>query len=189
MPGSGIVVFGTVPQSVGAETPPTAVFTLDAQAPFVTTQPSASLPVPNQPLFASSGLSTDEHKLIINVTSAETPFTFDSFVVFPQSNLTHNVASPIISVSPADNTDAQTSESVSQAAAAGAAALRALKILAALLGVLVFILVGIIALLLFRLRVRKSLAPRRSRSRNSISKSRSTGQGAFPSLPSCVIHV
>ncbi|KAF8888530.1 hypothetical protein BD779DRAFT_1672210 [Infundibulicybe gibba] len=62
---SGIVVFGTVPASNETVKPPTAVYILD-EVPTPTTEPTADRAISNQPLFAASQLSSQQHKLVIN---------------------------------------------------------------------------------------------------------------------------
>ncbi|KAF9467962.1 hypothetical protein BDZ94DRAFT_1248190 [Collybia nuda] len=86
--GSGIVVFGTVPQSNSTNPPPTAAYVLDAAQPFITTEPSANRNIPSQPLFAAFQLSPDEHSITINIQKAQSPFILERFFVFPRVNIT-----------------------------------------------------------------------------------------------------
>ncbi|KAF9500777.1 hypothetical protein BDN71DRAFT_1440281 [Pleurotus eryngii] len=81
--GTGIVVFGTVPPSNSTHPPPSASYTIDADPPFTTNEPLATETIRFQPLFKVSSLSASEHRIFINVTGAETPYTIDSFFVVP----------------------------------------------------------------------------------------------------------
>ncbi|KAF4564605.1 hypothetical protein EYR40_010771 [Pleurotus pulmonarius] len=84
--GTGIVVFGTVPPSNSTHPPPSASYTIDANPPFTTNEPLATETIHFQPLFKVSSLSASEHRLFINVTGAETPYTIDSFFIVPGSS-------------------------------------------------------------------------------------------------------
>ncbi|KAG9221787.1 hypothetical protein PTI98_008709 [Pleurotus ostreatus] len=81
--GTGIVVFGTVPPSNSTHPPPSASYTIDADPPFTTNEPLATETIRFQPLFKVSSLSASEHRIFINVTGAETPYTIDSFFIVP----------------------------------------------------------------------------------------------------------
>ena len=143
-------MLGTVPQSNSSSLPPTVSFILDAEDPFVVTQPLASHAFFNQPLFSTAQLNNTPHQLVINVTSAGSPFTVDYFVVFPPD--IHDVISSTSQVSP---TDASANTSLN-GGAFDASALLTIKLLAVFLGIMVLILLLIIGFFIFRTRKNSS---------------------------------
>lgn len=147
--GSGIVVFGTVPISNGTFEPPTTAYFLDAMKPVVTTVPNADHPISNQPLFAASQLSNDEHHILINVTKADSPYTLQHFFVFPRTNFTADMVDndPGMSAMPSTSTSIVIQSSSIDAQ-------RNVKILAGLLGSVVAIGVIFGAFFVIRRRLR-----------------------------------
>jgi hypothetical protein len=84
--GSGVVVFGTVPKSNTTFKPPTAAYTIDAAMAFVISKSNANINMPDQILFKSPQLSSDQHVLNITVQTAGSPFILQYFFVFPPFN-------------------------------------------------------------------------------------------------------
>lgn len=84
--GTGITVFGTVPETNPRSRPPTVVYRVDAAQPFTTTQPVADRDVSNQPLFSYAfGSQWEKHNIEIEVLDAQTPFTLEKFFIFPEN--------------------------------------------------------------------------------------------------------
>lgn len=84
--GTGITVFGTVPESNPGSKPPTVVYRVDAALPFTTTQPVADRDVSNQPLFSYAfGSQWEKHNIEIEVLDAQAPFTLEKFFIFPEN--------------------------------------------------------------------------------------------------------
>lgn len=150
--GTGIVVFGTVPASNASVQPPTAAYIIDKRPPKTTTLPTASNAISDQPLFAAMRLAPDEeHQLVIDVQSAEAPYTLEYFFIFPKSSGSQNMVNKL-------PTNPVTEPSMTTIPAPTSAPLSTapdpmsstVKILAGMLGsVVVLLIVGLI-LFLFR---------------------------------------
>ncbi|KAF5371583.1 hypothetical protein D9758_003436 [Tetrapyrgos nigripes] len=156
--GTGIIVFGSVPQSDNTVFPPTVNYTVDTADPVTTQQPFAVNTIRNQPLFVSAQLSPDqEHTIVINVINASAPYELDKFYVFPAHNFTQNSVngnhSPTSSTSSSDSEATTSALSGSQNGSTGSiVSMTTLGITAAVLGTLVVILLFTSLFLLFRLR-------------------------------------
>ncbi|TFK73537.1 hypothetical protein BDN72DRAFT_893943 [Pluteus cervinus] len=152
--GTGIVVFGTVPASNDTIRPPTAAYTIDSEPAHVTTLPTASRSITDQPLFASLQLSGDiAHTIVINIQTADTPFTLEYFFVFPTF--------PNSSMDVQVNTNipvAPTAYTTQPPTTSGAVLMgqdesgNTVKILAGLLGCLVVLMIVGVVLFFFRRR-------------------------------------
>lgn len=141
-------MFGTVPQSNDTVKPPTAEYSLDAAAPFVTTAPTADTAISNQPLFAASSLSSQEHELVIRIKDAQAPYTLDHFFVFPKiGNTTQNVVNK--SPTPTPRTSETPAPGGLSTVAQDPSAMT-IRALAGILGSLVVIVLLVLAVFLFR---------------------------------------
>ncbi|KAK0496006.1 hypothetical protein EDD18DRAFT_227386 [Armillaria luteobubalina] len=163
--GSGIIVFGTVLSSSSSSKPPTTSFTIDAAAPSVTTEPQTEQTYLNQPLFVASELSKEEHKIVINVTDAgsATPFVLDYFIISPHLDSTSNTDATISfpptssssSPTPFASAIKSTTSSTSDVSSVARDSFTVIKVLAALLGVLFFTILFLIAFLVIYIRKSK----------------------------------
>ncbi|KAK0238078.1 hypothetical protein EDD85DRAFT_567628 [Armillaria nabsnona] len=185
--GSGIIVFGTVLSSSSSSKPPTTSFTVDAAAPFVTTEPQTEQAFLNQPLFVASELSKEEHKIVINVTDAgsASPFVLDYFFISPHLDSTSNTEATISfpptssSSSPtpfASAIKSTTSSTTSDVSSVARDSIVVIKVLAALLGVLFLTIIFLIAFLVIYIRKSKI---RRGPSIPRSYKSRASHQGTL----------
>ncbi|PBK67498.1 hypothetical protein ARMSODRAFT_311907 [Armillaria solidipes] len=184
--GSGIIVFGTVLSSSSSSNPPTTSFTVDAAAPFVTTEPQTEQVYLNQPLFVASELSKEEHKIVINVTDAgsASPFVLDYFFIFPHLDSTSNTEATISfpptssssSPTPFASAIKSTTSSTSDVSSVARDSSTVIKALAALLGVLFFTIIFLIAFLVIYIRKSKI---RRGPSIPRSFKSRASHQGTL----------
>ncbi|KAJ3515542.1 hypothetical protein NLJ89_g1686 [Agrocybe chaxingu] len=157
--GTGIIVFGTVPASNETVLPPSAVYLLDADPPFATSAPFAPASVPNQPMFASGQLAAGrEHSLVINVTSAETPYILQRFFVFPRPPAQKDTIGQLPSGSSRGQNPAATATSPPTPSATSQTlnsnspdpgAQQAVRALAAVLGTLAFLIIACIIIFLF----------------------------------------
>ncbi|KAJ7485640.1 hypothetical protein FB451DRAFT_62143 [Mycena latifolia] len=140
--GSAITVYGSVPASNTTHPPPTAVYAIDAATPFTTSEPMASSPILNQPLFSASQLSEDTHTLVINVTAvqAASPFSIDYFIVTPRPSASAKLPESSLA----------TTSSLTKTQPSGAT----VGILAGVLGSVIFVLLCLSAffLVIFRRR-------------------------------------
>ncbi|KAF8155727.1 hypothetical protein B0H34DRAFT_507723 [Crassisporium funariophilum] len=135
--GSGIIVFGTVPASNTSAPPPTAAYHLDASPPFVTTLAHAEVAVADQPLFASSSLSSDdEHVIFINVTNAGASYTLARFFIFPKATASKNMIGSV----PSDMIPLPSSSKVTPTPRPAPSSQNTVKVVAGVLGTLLFLL-------------------------------------------------
>lgn len=88
--GTAIIVIGIVHPSNSTSPPPVASYTIDTSNPTELPLPVATHNIPNQQFFQSPQLSPGEHTLLINVTSAGSPYTLD--YLFFCGNSTPSVA-------------------------------------------------------------------------------------------------
>ncbi|KAF8069169.1 hypothetical protein FPV67DRAFT_1415208 [Lyophyllum atratum] len=160
--GSGIIVMGTVPRSNGSCKPPTATYILDASKPVVTTAPTASSDIPNQPLFFANGLSADEHELTIEVGGfgRPAPYIVQQFFVFPKFNVTQHVVDtlptsslkgptrPTTSIISPTNVTSSLPNTPSNTISSSAT----IRVLAGTLGSLVVLIVLVVLFFIFRRR-------------------------------------
>ncbi|PBK89917.1 hypothetical protein ARMGADRAFT_321230 [Armillaria gallica] len=184
--GSGIIVFGTVLSSSSSSKPPTTSFTVDAAAPFVTTEPQTEQTYLNQPLFVASELSKEEHKIVINVTDAgsASPFVLDYFFISPHLDSTSNTEATISfpptsssgSPTPFASAIKSTTSSTSDVSPVARDSTIVIKVLAALLGVLFLTIIFLIAFLVIYIRKSKI---RRGPSIPRSYKSRTSHQGTL----------
>lgn len=131
--------------------PPTAAYVLDSLPISNTTLPCATTDIPNQPLYSSPNLSTnEEHLLFINVTkiTPEAPYALAGFSLSP-------VASGSNSSQSSQNSPSATPPTVpASASATSMPDHKALRIVAGVLGPLVFLsIVGVIIFLISRWRM------------------------------------
>ncbi|KAG7448579.1 uncharacterized protein BT62DRAFT_714018 [Guyanagaster necrorhizus] len=193
--GSGIIVFGAVPSSSTSSNPPTTSFTVDAAAPFVTTEPQLDQTYLNQPLFVASELSEKEHKIVINVTDAgsASPFILDYFFISPHPNSTSNTEAtisfaptPSASVSTFPSAIKSTTSSANNVSSVTTASPAIIKILAALLGVMFLIITLLIALLVVYIRKSKVRHARSASARSF--KSHTSQQGTLLTTTESIIR-
>ncbi|RDB28054.1 hypothetical protein Hypma_002220 [Hypsizygus marmoreus] len=153
--GSGIVVFGTVPQSNGTVKPPSASYILDADPPFVTTQPTANQDIPYQPLFLAGQLSGKEHTLTIKIESdnMSSPYILERFFVFPRSNFTQHVVDALPTPTPVPSS-APSSLPKSPAITTEISTTVTVRVLAGTLGSLIAVVIIASAFFLYRWRHR-----------------------------------
>ncbi|GLB42387.1 hypothetical protein LshimejAT787_1104020 [Lyophyllum shimeji] len=180
--GSGIVVFGTVPQSSGTVPPPVASYILDANKPVVTSEPMANSNIANQPLFSAKQLSADEHQLTIQVGSNgghTAPYILQHFFVFPRpTNVTQYVidTSPSSSSRPCPSGSTCTSSSSSASTAMSSETTLTIRALAGALGALVTLSVLVCLFLVFRRQRQQGLVtlPKLYKTKTRSSSSSST---------------
>jgi len=168
--GSGIAVFGSVPASNATHAGPTAAYAIDAAEPFVTAEPMAAVPIPNQPLFSASMLSGGAHTVMINVTDVQSasPFSLDYFLVTPPlpnaSVSAKAVASASSSVSASAVSDAASNLASSSSSSSSVAGGRTagvgttLGVLAGVLSAVIFILLCVLVFFFVILRRRRRRA-------------------------------
>ncbi|KAK0458960.1 uncharacterized protein EV420DRAFT_342047 [Desarmillaria tabescens] len=193
--GSGIIVFGAVPSSSTSSNPPTTSFTIDAAAPFVTTEPQIAQAYLNQPLFVASELSQKEHKIVINVTDAgpDSPFILDYFLISPHPNSTSNTeatisfpaASSSTSPTPFASAIKSTASSANNVSDVNGVSPAIIKVLAALLGVMFFVIIFLVVFLVIYIRRSKI---QRGRSIPRSFKSRTSHQGTLLTTTESIIR-
>jgi len=154
--GSGIIVYGTIPQSNDTVAPPTAVYSIDAASPFVTTQPTANHQVEFQPLYGVSQLSADkQHTLTINVTKADSPYTLQFFVVSPNDDSDTVSVTSVATPTSSSGVDGPSTE-------ISASSQKSFQILAAVFGVLLLLMFLAIGLFILVRRRRRGRNTRKS---------------------------
>ncbi|KAF9051843.1 hypothetical protein BJ165DRAFT_1401298 [Panaeolus papilionaceus] len=150
--GSGIIVYGTVPASNGIFKPPTASYSVDNDQPLTTTLARASSSIPNQQFFATSQmLSSDQHEIQINVTDVEdVPYIISQFFIVPAFNVTQT---------PKPLTGGN--ETMTTTPAPHAALQHTVRVLSAVLGILIFLILAAVItmfLLLRKLKYKRKIA-------------------------------
>ncbi|KAJ6459718.1 hypothetical protein C8R47DRAFT_131657 [Mycena vitilis] len=153
--GTGITVFGSVPPSNATNAPPTAAYSIDGGTPVITAQPLASTTIPNQPLFFASGLPLGTHSLFVNVTDVQSasPFSVDYFILNLKPTA---VPSPSAAASPSPSASAiSPQKAIASSESKSAAGGTALRVVAGVLGSVIFILLCILAFFIVILRRRR----------------------------------